>query len=188
MKKALEVRVGNVLKFENQVYRVIEIRTKGAAKAHNIIDLKLKSIPEGKFMERTFNPEEKVEEADVIRKKVTFSYKDESSLYFLDAETYEQYSLPREAVGKKELFLKDNAELEIDFNEGAPLSVVFPKRIRLRVSQAPKGIKESESTTPKQVTLENGMELTVPQFIETGDLVEVDSQTGKYVDRIKEGK
>jgi len=186
MKRALDIRVGNIINFEGNIYKVEEVETKGSAKAHKTFNLKMRSIPEGKFLEHTFNPEDKIEEADVTHKKTLYSYKDEENFYFLDEETYENYQINKNLIGEKEFFLKENEKYTISVLENTPIEVIFPERVRLKVVSAPPGIKEQDSTTAKKVTLENGMEIDAPQFIEEGDIVEVDSNTGKYIDRIQE--
>lgn len=187
MRKALEVREGNLLLIDNEIYRVEEVAQKGSAKAHKQIGLKLRSIPEGKFKELTLAPEDKVDEAELIRKKALYSYKDEDFFYFIDAETYDSYSIAKELIGRKECFLKENQEIQIDFFDERPLRVVFPLRIRLNVVSADKGVHgASESSTYKKARLENGLEIDVPQFVEENDVVEVDTESMKYIDRIQE--
>ena len=80
---------------------------------------------------------------------------------------------------------KENDEIQIEFYQGNPVNIVFPKTVTLKISQAPPGIHEGTDSTYKQATLENGMTLLVPQFIKEGDLVQVEVETGKYLDRIK---
>ena len=98
----------------------------------------------------------------------------------------ENYQVNKDLIGNKEVFLKENEKYTVDLYENQVLGVIFPERIRLKVKTAPPGIKQHDSTTAKQITLENGMEIDAPQFIEEGDIVEVDPETGKYIDRVQE--
>ena len=173
MKRAMDIRNGNLIIYEGIICRVEEVETKGSAKAHKTFNIKMRSILEGKYVEHTFNPEDKIDEADVTQKKALYSYKDETSFYFLDEETYENYQVAREMVGDKEAFLKENERYAVTLYKTTPIEVTFPERIRIKVASAPPGIKQHDSTTAKKVTLENGMELDVPQFIGEGDMVEV---------------
>jgi len=187
MKRAIEVRTGNLLLLEGEIYKVDEIETKGSAKAHKMINLRLRSIPENKYKEMTFNPEDKLEEAELTRKKALYSYKDSTYFYFLDAETFENYPVKKEFLDKKECFLKENQEIDITFHDGNPIEVVFPKRFKLKVTSVDKGIKGSQdSTVYKKARLENGLEINVPHFISENDIVEIDVDTFEYIDRVQE--
>lgn len=186
MKRAIEVKVGNLLLIDGKIYKVEEVETKGAAKVHKTVFLKMRDIDHGKDFEHTYQQDDKLEEADVEHKKALYSYQDGDSFYFIDEETYENYAVSRAMIGKKDVFLKENEKYNIDIYDNRPIGVIFPDRIRLKVTTSPPGIKQHDSsTTSKQIILENGMEIAAPQFIEEGDIVEVDSHTGKYIDRVQ---
>ena len=181
------MREGNILLIDNEIYRVEELDHKGAAKAHKMVGLKLRSLRQGKFKELTLAPEDKVEDTDLVHKKAVYSYKDSDYFYFLDTETYEAYPIKQEFVGKRECFLKENQEISITFYNEQPIEAVFPKRIRLKITSADKGVRGAqESSTYKKARLENGLEIDVPQFIEENDIIEIDTLTFKYIDRIQE--
>ncbi|MFQ5952670.1 MAG: elongation factor P [Candidatus Omnitrophota bacterium] len=186
MKEAIDVKVGNLLLIDGKIYKVESVDVKGSAKAHKTVNLKMRDILEGKYMEHTYHQEDKFEEADVIQKKALYSYKEGDNFCFLDEETYENYQVSKNMVGEKEVFLKENEKYNILVYENRAIDVVFPERIRLKVTSSPPGIKQQDSTTAKKITLENGMQVDAPQFIEEGDIVEVDSNTGKYIDRVQE--
>jgi elongation factor P len=186
MKEAIEVRAGNLLLIDGKIYKVLEADVKGSAKAHKTVNIKMKDILEGKYMEHTYHQEDKFEEADVLQKKALYSYKDGDYFYFLDEETYENYRVNKEMIGEKEIYLKENEKYNVLVYENNAIDVVFPERIRLKVASSPPGIKQQDSTTAKKIALENGMQVDAPQFIEEGDIVEVDVETGKYIDRVQE--
>lgn len=186
MKLAIEIRQGNLLLIGGKIYKVEEVDVKGSAKVHKTVSIKMKDILDGKYMEHTYHQEDKLDEADVTSKKATYSYKDTGFFYFLDEGTYESYPVAISMIGKKEVFLKENEKYTVSIYDGRPIDVIFPERVRLKVTSSPPGIKQHDSTPNKQITLENGMTIDAPQFIEQGDTIEVDSHTGKYVDRIKE--
>jgi len=185
MKEAIDVRRGNLLLIAGRIYKVHEVEVKGAAKVHKTVNLKMRDILDGKYMEHTYHQEDKLEEADVSRPKADYSYKDEDSFFFIDEESYETYEVNKEIIGDKEVFLRENEKYVVEVYEGKAIDVIFPERIQLKVTTSPPGIKQHDSVTSKHVTLENGMEIEAPQFIEEGDIVEVDSHTGKYIDRLK---
>jgi len=185
MKRALEIRAGNLLLIDGVIFKVDEVETKGSAKVHKTLNIKMRSILDGKYMEHTYHQEDKLEEAGVIQKKAVYSYKDSDNFYFLDEDTYETYQIGKNTIGDKNVYLKENEKYTISIYENKPIDVTFPERIPLKVTTSPPGIKQHDSVTTKQVTLENGMMIDAPQFIEEGDIVEVDSHTGKYIDRVQ---
>lgn len=186
MKRALDVKRGNLLLLDGKIYKVEEVDIKGSAKAHKTINLKMRSIIDGKFMEHAYQQDDKLDEADVVHKNALYSYKDGDNFCFLDEETYENYQVSHDIIGEKEVFLQENKRYVISVYENQPIDVIFPERIRLKVTTAPPGIKQHDSVTAKQVILENGMQVDAPQFIEEGDIVEIDSHTGRYIDRVHE--
>lgn len=186
MKQAVDVRVGNLLLIDGRIYKVEEVEIKGSAKVHKTVNLKMRDILEDKYMEHTYQQEDKLEEADVKNHKALYSYTDGNSYFFIDEETYENYEVSTDIIGEKAVFLKENEKYQVSIYEGRPIDVIFPERIRLKVTTAPPGLHGQDVTTYKQVTLENDMEIDTPQFIEEGDVVEVDTETGKYIDRIQD--
>jgi elongation factor P len=186
MKQAIDIKVGNLLLIDGKIYKVDSIDTKGSAKAHKTVNIKMRDILGGKYMEHTYAQEDKLEEADVVNKKVLYSYKDGEDFVFIDEETYENYAVNKNIIGEKEAFLKENEKYTISIYENRPIDITFPGRIRLKVTTSPPGIKQQDSVTSKKVILENGMQIDAPQFIKEGDVVEVDSNTEKYIDRIQE--
>ncbi len=186
MKYAIDIRTGNLLLIDGKIFKVEEVEVKGSAKVHKTVNIKMRSILDGKFMEHTYHQEDKLDEADVSNRYSTYSYKDGETFVFLDEETYENYTVSKEMIGEREVFLKENQRYQVSVYEGRPIDVIFPERVRLKVVTSPPGIKQHDSTTAKEITLENGMKIDAPQFIEEGDIVEVDSNTGKYIDRIQE--
>ena len=186
MKQAIEVKAGNLLLIEKKIYKVEDVEAKGAAKTAKTINIKMRNILDGKYMEHTYHQDDKLEEADVTHNKAVYSYKDGDAFYFLDEETYETYEVNKNIIGEKEVFLKEETKYTVVSYENKAIDVIFPERVRLKVTTAPPGLRQHDtSTTSKEVTLENGMKLDVPQFVEEGDTIEVDSKTGKYIDRIK---
>jgi len=187
MKRAIEVKAGNLLLIEGKIYKVNEVEAKGAAKAHKTVCIKMHGVLDGKHAEHTYHQDDKIEEADVTHQKAIYSYKDGDIFYFIDQATFESYAVPKEMVGKKESFLKENEVYTVALFESNPISLVFPERIKMKIASAPAGLKgQHDVTTFKEATLENGMKIEVPQFIETDALIEVDPETGKYIDRVHE--
>jgi len=187
MIRAADIIPETIILLDNSLYKVLSIELRGAAKSQRIPHLKLKSIPDGKYAEKTFQPDDKIEQVHPDIKTMEFSYKDENNLYFIDVITFEQYGVPKDIIGEKEKFIKEGDELPICLYENRVVNINFPKRMKIKVIQAPPGIKQVD-TTYKRVVLENNIELDVPQFIKEEDIVEIDTETGKYIDRVKDRK
>jgi len=185
MIQGIEVHEGMLLLIDNKVYKVITANLRGSAQAHKIMHLGLKSIPEGHFVEKTYNPGEKTEQIVPDRSVMQYLYKDTKDYYFMDTVTFEQSSIPSEIVGHVGQYFKENAEIHVDSYNGKPIHIAFPKTVKLAVASTTPGIHEGSDSTFKEAVLENGIKLLVPQFIKEGDLVEIDTDTGKYMDRVK---
>lgn len=182
----LDIHEGMFLTIDKKIYKVISCTYGGTAKSHRIAHVGLKSIPEGSFAEKTFNPGQKVESIHPEKNHLQFLYKDKDSFYFMNLANYEQLAVPASLVGNAGLYLKENVEIVVDFFEGQPINIVFPSAIELKVTLCAPGIKGGQESTMKEAVLENGQKTLVPQFIKEGDLIRVDVETGKYVDRKKE--
>lgn len=185
MIQGTDVHEGMLLVIDNRAYKVISAALRGSAQAHKIMHLGLKSIPEGHFTERTYNPGEKVEQIFPDRFSFQYLYKDDKDCYFMNTTTYEQIAVPGSIVGNVGLYLKENDSIQIDFYNGKPIDIVFPKIVEMRVESSPPGIHEGADTTFKEVTLANGLKVLAPQFIKEGDTVKIEVASGKYLDRVR---
>lgn len=185
MMQGTDVHEGMLLLIDGKIYKVISAALRGSAQAHKIMHLGLKSIPEGSFLEKTYNPGEKVEGIHPDRYAMQYLYKDDKDYYFMNTSTFEQFAVSGSIVGNIGLYLKENSEIQVEFYKGLPINIVFPKTVELKVTSSPPGIHEGTDTTMKEVVLENNLKILVPQFIKEGDMIKVDVETGKYIDRVK---
>ncbi len=174
-----------LLLIDGKIYKVVSASLRGSAQAHKIMHLGLKSIPEGHYIEKTYNPGEKVEQILPDIYAMQYLYKDANDYYFLNASTYEQFAIPGGIVGNAGLYIKENAEIQVEFFNGKPINIIFPKVVEEKVSSSPPAIHEGTDTTFKEVTLENGLKILAPQFICEGDVIKIDVESGKYIDRVK---
>lgn len=184
---ATEIHEGILLLLEGRLFKVVSSEFGGAAKVGRIVHLKLKSIPEGNLYERSFKGDEKVEPAHLNTFQMEYIYNDGENYYFMNKQTYEQIPISKKIVGPVALFLKENSDISIEFFKGQPVNVVFPKIVHLKVLSSPPGIHEVDSTY-KTAVLENGLEVLVPQFIKEGDIVEIEVETRRYLDRLGKKK
>lgn len=183
---ASELRVGAVIKLEGELFIAtgVDHHTSGG-QFGSMVFVKARSLKTHGVKELRLHPHDKLEEAELQRQDMEYLYTDGVAFYFMHPETFEQISLPREAIGQYEKFLQPNMRLPVMLHEGSPVSVLLPEFVELKVVTAPPGLREHETATYKSVLLENGMEVLVPQFIKEGDLVKIEAATGKYLERIR---
>jgi elongation factor P len=180
-----DVKEGMTLKLDDRLYRVLEVvRHTGSGQMHGFIELKLKDIRFGHFSDRRFKQSDRVEEVSLAKRQMEYIYSDTDACYFMDPQTFEQVGVPRAAVGKAESLLKEGTRITVELLGEEPVSVQFPKVIELSVASTGPGIRDGQDATMKPATLENGIEILVPQFVETGDHVRIDTEKMKYLDRV----
>jgi elongation factor P len=182
---ASDIKAGMVLNLEGRLHKVLEVvRHAGAGQAHGFLELKLKDVKFGHFSDRHCKLTDKFEEVEIAKRQMDFLYSDAESFYFMDVESFEQVGVPRAAVGALEKFLSEGTRATVELFGQEAISVQFPKVLELKVQSTGPGIREGQDNTMKPATLENGVELLVPQFVETGDIVRVDTEKIKYVERV----
>ncbi len=183
MKTASELKANDVIILKGKLCRVQDISFKGTGKTHKTIEAKMHDIVDDKLVEHTFHQEDKLEDVRVSQQKASYSYKNGEDFCFLDQETFETYTVKNNLIADKEIFLKENDVYTLLVYESNPIGIMFPEKVSLKVTTAPPGLKGEE--TYKRITLENGMEIDSPQFIEEGDTIELCTKTNKYLDRLQ---
>jgi elongation factor P len=182
------IREGMILLLDKTYQEVISCNLhKGSATTGMMVHVKLKNLTTGATTEHRWSPTDKVEEAPTDTKPMQFLYGEGDSLVFLDPQSFEQLTLDKRTMGPAVAYLKEEMLVPIVFHEEKALSVRFAKTIDMQVTSTGKGVR-GQDTTFKPSTVENGMEILVPQFIETGDYIRVEVESGKYIERIKTDK
>ncbi len=185
MKDATEIRVGNVVRLDAQkIAKVLSFEIRGTGKFGKTVHTKLKNLLDGNMIEKSWRAEDKVEDVEIERAKMQYLYKEGVQFIFMNMDNYEQVSLPAQAVGTQEVFLKENMEIDVESFNGKPLSIAFPKIAELKVTNAPPGVKGGNDSTYKEVELENGLKVLVPQFIKEGESVRIDVENLAYLERV----
>jgi elongation factor P len=180
-----EIKVGSTVKLDEKIYRVLDvIRHSGSGQMHGFIELKLKDLQFGHLADKRFKSTDKLEEVDTSKRQMEFIYASGDEFYFMDPETYEQVPVSKSVVGSAAIFLHEGVKVPIELLNGLPISIHFPKVMEMKIASTGLGIKEAQDNTMKPATLENGIELLVPQFVEAGDLIRVDTEKLKYIDRV----
>ena len=182
-----ELKKGIRLIIDKEPYEILESSPMFKARGHSVLQTKLKKLKTGNVISRTFHPSESFEEAEVLRKEAKFIYSHKEKYVFSEKDnSLQRFELTGEQIGEKKEFLKSNQPVEALIFEDEVISIALPIKINLKVIEAPPGIKgERAQSGTKTVTLETGTKINVPIFINSGDMIEVNSETGEYVRRVE---
>ena len=185
MISAGDFRNGTTFEMESQVYRIVEFQHVKPGKGAAFVRTKLKNVMTGAVLEKTFNPTEKVQEAQIDRKDMQYLYTDGDMYYFMDNETYEQTPLSKDELGDTLNYLIDNMMVKIVSYKGKVFGVEPPIFVELDVTYTEPGFKGDTSTgATKPATVETGYKVNVPLFVEIGDKIRIDTRTGEYMERV----
>jgi len=179
-----DFRTGVTFELEGNVVQVIEFQHVKPGKGAAFVRCKLRSLKTGSVVERTFRPGEKFPKAHIDHKEMQYLYKEGDSWIFMDVETYEQISIPEGNLENAPKYLQENMSMGIIFYQGDVIGVDIPKQVELKVMETEPGIKgDTASGGSKPATLETGVIVQVPFFINEGDVLLIDTRTGEYVSR-----
>lgn len=180
-----QLRKGVTFEADSQIWRVLEYDHYKPGRGGAIIRTRLRNLRTGATVNRTFPSGDKVQDIHLDRKTVQYLYSAGDLYHFMDLETYEQPALPKEALESVLPYLKEGTTLELELYEGEAIGVELPITVELEVVDAPPGFAGDTATgATKEVILETGAKLQVPLFIETGDVLRVDTRSGEYLTRI----
>ena len=186
MTLASELRTGQCIKHEGELYKILLAEFKvGTAKLPSSMHVRLRNLHTGTTTEHRFHPENRVEVVSVEAVTMNFSYADGDALYFMHPTTFDTIGIPKRIVGGYEKFLDAGDKLKIEFFGEEPIDAIVPKTVDVTIASTGAAMHGDLDAAPKTATLENGMEVLVPQFIKSGDRIRIDVETGKYVERIK---
>jgi elongation factor P len=167
------------------LYRVIQYQHYKPGRGSAVIRTKLRNLRTGATVDKTFTSGDRVQDIRLDHQTVQYLYTDGDFYYFMDTETFEQFPLPNALLEEIKSFLVENMELELSSFEGERLDVELPITVDLEVVDAPPGFAGDTATgATKEVTLETGYKLSVPLFIEEGDVLRIDTRDGRYVTRV----
>lgn len=185
MATTADFKNGLVLKNDGKLQQIIEFQHVKPGKGPAFVRTKLKDVVSGKTVDKTFNAGVKVETATVDRRDMTYLYNDGTNYVVMDDKTYEQYELPADKFGESARFLLENMGVQVSFHEGEALFAELPISVDLKIEHTEPGLQGDRSTGgTKPATLETGAEIQVPLFLETGNVVKVDTRTGDYLSRV----
>ena len=185
MVTAGDFKNGITIEYDNGVYQIIEFQHVKPGKGAAFVRTKLKDIKNGGVIETSFRPTEKFPQAHIDRRDMQYLYNDGDLYYFMDTETYDQISLPKEEIGDSLKFVKENEMVKICSHNGDVFAVEPPLFVELEVTETEPGLKGNTATgATKPATLETGAEVMVPLFVNTGVKLQIDTRTGEYLKRV----
>ena len=180
-----DLKNGLVLNIDGQLWTVIEFQHVKPGKGPAFVRSKLKNVLTGKVVERTFNAGVKVETANVDKREMNYLYNDGSGYVFMDNQNYEQMNLSNEIVGDAKEYLLENQGAIVAVYEGNPIYVELPASVVLEITFTEPGLQGDRSSGgTKPATVETGLQIQVPLFIEQNTKVRVDTRTGEYLGRV----
>jgi elongation factor P len=182
---AVEIKPGMIIEFKNDYWNVLKAQHVKPGKGGAFNQVELKSITKGTKLNERFRTSETVEKAELDEKKFNFLYSDDENCHFMDNKTFEQISIPKSLTDEKYKLLKENLEVIISFMNEKPISVDLPNNIECIVDVTDAAIKgQTAASSYKPATLDNGIKINVPPFIESGDKIILDTRTLEYVKKV----
>ncbi len=181
-----EFRNGLVIKFEGDLYTMVEFQHVKPGKGGAFVRTRLKNVKSGRVLDKTYRSGDKVEDVRLDRRTIQFLYKSDADFIFMDTKTYDQMHVPESIMGDAALYLKESMEVDVMYSEDEPVTVEMPTFVNLKVVKTDPGVKgDTASGGSKPATLESGAVVQVPLFLQEGVEIRVDTRTGIYVERVK---
>ena len=182
---AVEVKPGMIIEHKNDYWNVLKAQHVKPGKGGAFNQVELKSITKGTKLNERFRSSETIEKAELEEKKFNFLYLDDDNCHFMDNKTFEQISIPKSLTDEKYKLLKENLEVTISFMNEKPISLDLPNNIECIVDVTDAAIKgQTAASSYKHATLDNGIKINVPPFIESGDKIILDTRTLEYVKKV----
>lgn len=174
-----------MIELDGALFRIVEFQHVKPGKGSAFVRTKMKNVETGQVIDKTFRAGEKVVEAVLEHRKMQFLYRDGETSVFMDNETYEQVSIAPDVIGDSSQYLVENQELSVFIRNGKAVSIELPTAVALKVTTADPGLKgDTSGAATKPVTVETGLVVQVPLFVEEGETLKIDTRTGKYLERI----
>jgi len=179
-----EIKSGKNIILNGEPFLVLYHEQSKTGRAGSVLRTKLKNLKTGSVLEKTFQGAEQVDAADIVKSKAQFLYKENEDYCFMDNESYEQFAINQEALDKLTDYLLEGTEVSVLSWNGNPINIELPVKMTFKITDAPPGVKgNTVSTGGKMATLETGLKISVPLFVNVGDKIIVNTETGAYVSR-----
>ena len=181
-----EIKPGMIIEHKDDLWSVLKTQHVKPGKGGAFNQVELKGIKKGTKLNERFRSSDTVERAILDEKKFSFLYEDENNCHFMDQTNFEQIQINKKLIGEKSKLLKENMEVNLQFHEGEPLSIDLPSSVKLKIETTDAAIKgQTASSSYKPATLENGIKIMVPPFINADDKIVLDTRTLEYVKKVK---
>lgn len=186
MISATQLKRGMIVKVNGELLRIVDLLHITPGNWRGMVQSKLKNLKSGALANHRFRSEDRVERVILEESEMEYLYNDGQNYYFMNTETFDQLSLPADLLAEEVHYLTPNIRLKIGFYEGKPVGIALPLTVDLTItSTAPALKKATVSNVFKPATLETGLVVQVPSFIEIGERIRVDTSDGKYLERVK---
>ena len=180
-----EIRVGMLLEYKNDLWQVLKTQHVKPGKGGAFAQVEMKSVGKNTKLNERFRSSETVEKASLEETNLTYLYTEENNYVFMDPKTFEQTEIKKEIIGDKEKLLSENLEVTISFYNENPISIELPNQVTCKIETTDVALKgQTVSSSYKPATLDNGLSIQVPPFIDSGDDVIVDTRTLEYIKKI----
>ncbi|MDR3163108.1 MAG: elongation factor P [Helicobacteraceae bacterium] len=181
-----DLKKGLKIELEGIPYKVVEYQHVKPGKGAAFVRTKIKSLLDGRVIEKTFHAGDKAEKPDLTESVMQYLYKDGEHFQFMDTTNYEQLGFTADQVGETANWLIENTEVAVQFHNGKPISVDPPLTVALKVIDTPPNFKgDTSSGSKKPAKLETGVTVQVPYHVLEGDLIKVDTNSGEYIEKLK---
>ncbi len=182
-----DLKKGQIFQLDGVPYRVVEYAQKVMGRGGSIVNVKIKSLIDGKVLDKTFKGSESIEPAEVTNRNVQYLYADGTMLHFMDQDSYEQFELPVADMTEQVGYLKEGDSVQAQLFDDRVINIELPKNVPLKVTYTENVVKgDTTSSVLKNAELETGITIKVPAFIKQDDIISVDTVTGAYRERVKD--
>ncbi len=180
------LRKGTIFQLDGVPYRVVDYSQKVMGRGGSTVNVKIKSLVDGKVLAKTFHGNEQLDSADITNRPVQYLYEADGQYHFMDVENYEQFSLSTEDMEGKSGYIKEGNSMTAQLFDNRIISIELPKNLPLKVTYTENAVKgDTSSAITKEATVETGLTVKVPAFIKQGDIISVDTTNGTYKERVK---
>ena len=180
-----EIRVGMLLEYKNDLWQVLKTQHVKPGKGGAFAQVEMKSVKKNTKLNERFRSSETVEKASLEETTFNYLYNDENNFFFINPKSFEQIEIKKELVGEKGKLLSESLEVSVSFYNDSPISIELPNQVKCKISSTDVALKgQTVSSSYKPATLDNGLNIQVPPFIESGDEVIVDTRNFEYVKKI----
>lgn len=179
---ATQIRVGNILNYEGELYRVLKTQHVTPGKGNAVMQTEMRSLNTGIKIDRRFNSSEKVDRVEVFDRKMQFLYQEGKVYHFMDPENYEQLEIQEDVLEEAIPFLKPETMITVSLYDNKPVGISLPSRVTLKIAQCDPASKGKAGAT-KEAVLENGNTVRVPLFLKEGDEIVVNTDDNSYMEK-----